>query len=215
MAKKKPKIRKQIVFKRVTPSNLSRKDFAAMLYKERTKAELLMSDKLTDASIVFEEQVIIGAYVVDFLLRDCSVVIEVDGGYHLDPEQQEKDATRTKYLNSIGLRVIRVLNKNVKKCNVVKLITPQENKAKQSTPQKWTPPPVKPKKIRNALTVSNSISFTRMIQEEKKKSTPKQIKLVKAGEKVERKPFIPSGIAIPEPKMNRKERRWLAKNDKH
>ena len=40
--------------------------------------------------------------IVDFYLPDYSVVVEIDGGYHLDPEQAWRD----------GLRTGRLLNKN-------------------------------------------------------------------------------------------------------
>lgn len=187
MPKKKKRTRKQplqpIKFKRQLTERLSREDFALMLYKERTKAELKMSEKLSSTGIAFDEQVVVGAYVVDFLLAEHFTVIEVDGAYHRTPEQREKDKTRTKYLNSRGLRVIRVKNSNVKKCKISKMLGLNKPKQLQTIPQPkavWKPEPPKPEKIRNAETVSNSRAFTTMVQQEIKNRAPQQIRLVKA-----------------------------------
>ena len=41
------------------------------------------------------------------------MVIEVDGGYHNDPTQQQEDQWRTEYLESKGYHVIRFSNEEV------------------------------------------------------------------------------------------------------
>lgn len=41
------------------------------------------------------------------------LVIEVDGGYHGDSEQQLLDEARTGYLNSRGFKVLRFTNNQV------------------------------------------------------------------------------------------------------
>jgi len=41
------------------------------------------------------------------------VVIEVDGGYHDDEQQQHDDQIRTDYLQEKGFRVIRFRNEEV------------------------------------------------------------------------------------------------------
>ena len=40
--------------------------------------------------------------------------IEIDGGSHLEQEQQEYDSARTEVLESIGCRVIRFTNSDVR-----------------------------------------------------------------------------------------------------
>ena len=45
------------------------------------------------------------------------LIIEIDGGYHFEGEQPEKDAERTSYLNSIGYTVLRFTNEEVL-CNI-------------------------------------------------------------------------------------------------
>ena len=52
-------------------------------------------------------------YIPDFVSLKNQLVIEIDGGYHLDGEQPEKDAERTKYLNEAGFVVLRFTNEEV------------------------------------------------------------------------------------------------------
>ena len=61
----------------------------------------------------FLRQHIIGDYIVDFLCRDKLLVIEVDGGYHSERTQQEDDAVRQQWLESIGYKVIRFSNEEI------------------------------------------------------------------------------------------------------
>jgi hypothetical protein len=50
---------------------------------------------------------------VDFVCLDKQLVIELDGGYHNDPEQQELDRQRTNFLQSKGFSVLRFTNEEV------------------------------------------------------------------------------------------------------
>ena len=61
----------------------------------------------------FLRQHIIGDYIVDFLCRDVQLVIEVDGGYHSERQQQEDDRVRQEWLESVGYRVIRFTNEEI------------------------------------------------------------------------------------------------------
>lgn len=53
------------------------------------------------------------SYIMDFYLPFQKVCIEVDGGYHNTPEQEEKDAIRTKHLNDLHINVFRITNEEV------------------------------------------------------------------------------------------------------
>ena len=55
----------------------------------------------------------IGPYVVDFYCARAKVIIEVDGGYHLDPVVAERDAIRTEWLEQHGFTLIRFWNEEV------------------------------------------------------------------------------------------------------
>jgi very-short-patch-repair endonuclease len=59
----------------------------------------------------FRRQVHLGRYIVDFASHSLRIVIELDGGQHA--EQIERDAKRTKFLESEGYRVLRFWNNEV------------------------------------------------------------------------------------------------------
>ena len=61
----------------------------------------------------FRRQHPIGDYIADFICLKHKLIIEVDGGYHSEPHQQEDDAARTLDLNRMGYRVIRFSNEEV------------------------------------------------------------------------------------------------------
>jgi len=61
----------------------------------------------------FRRQHGIGKYIVDFYCPAASLVIEVDGSQHFEPENQFYDEERTAYLETLGLRVIRFTNRDV------------------------------------------------------------------------------------------------------
>lgn len=63
----------------------------------------------------FRRQHGIGPYIVDFYCPEQSLVIEVDGDSHADADQIVKDRQREKYLQSLGLRVIRYINDDIVK----------------------------------------------------------------------------------------------------
>jgi very-short-patch-repair endonuclease len=52
---------------------------------------------------------------VDFYCPEQSLVIEVDGDSHADADQMLKDQLRDRYLQSLGLRVIRYFNDDIVK----------------------------------------------------------------------------------------------------
>jgi very-short-patch-repair endonuclease len=61
----------------------------------------------------FRRQHGIGPYIVDFYCPEQSLVIEVDGDSHADANQILKDRQREKYLQSLGLHVIRYINDDI------------------------------------------------------------------------------------------------------
>jgi very-short-patch-repair endonuclease len=64
------------------------------------------------SNVHFRRQHAIGRYVVDFCAPRLKLVIEVDGGQHVD--QEEYDIERTAYLKSKGFRVLRFWNNEVR-----------------------------------------------------------------------------------------------------
>ncbi len=88
---------------------------AGELRKEPTPAErklwaYLRGDKL---GANFRRQHAVGKYIPDFVCIEKKLIVELDGSQHL--QQEEYDEERTKYLNSLGYKVIRCWNKDVMK----------------------------------------------------------------------------------------------------
>ena len=59
----------------------------------------------------FRRQAPIGQYVVDFVNHERKLIVELDGGQHLD--QREADDARTQWLESEGFNVLRFWNRDV------------------------------------------------------------------------------------------------------
>ncbi len=96
------------------PYNPALKDKAKALRKAGILHEVLLWLQLKGKNLNqldFDRQKIIGNYIVDFYCAEKSVVIEVDGSSH--DGKQDKDAARDRYLESLGLTVIRLLAKDV------------------------------------------------------------------------------------------------------
>ena len=82
-----------------------------------TYAEKLLKTFLT-GKIDFEFQKIIYTdnrhfFIADFYIPSKNLIIELDGEYHNDAKQQDKDIWRTNILNSLGYRVIRFKNSQI------------------------------------------------------------------------------------------------------
>ena len=59
----------------------------------------------------FRRQQPIGAYIVDFFCPEAKLIIEIDGGQHALREKE--DASRTRWLEARGYRVVRFWNNDV------------------------------------------------------------------------------------------------------
>ena len=82
---------------------------AKSLRKNMTKEERhLWYDYLRTHPVRFSRQKILGKYIADFYSAEAQLVIELDGSGHYTEENQQYDAERTKFLESYGLRVIRI-----------------------------------------------------------------------------------------------------------
>lgn len=88
---------------------------AAKLRGSMTDTELKLWEYLRTKpdGIKFRRQHPIGGYVLDFYCHKLRLSIEIDGGYHLRPEQKVKDMERTSYLKDVGILEIRFANDDV------------------------------------------------------------------------------------------------------
>ena len=91
------------------------KTYAKENRKNPTQAEDILWDCLrkNTLGIKFLRQHIIGDYIVDFVSTHNGLVIEVDGGYHSEPRQQENDKLREEDLERMGYHIIRFDNEEV------------------------------------------------------------------------------------------------------
>ena len=58
----------------------------------------------------FRRQHPFGPYILDFYCPAAQLVVELDGGQHLDTAIARRDQARTTYLEKRGLRVLRFNN---------------------------------------------------------------------------------------------------------
>jgi adenine-specific DNA-methyltransferase len=87
----------------------------------------------------FRRQAPIGRYVVDFVCFEKKLIIELDGGQHV--EQLAYDAERTAWLGSQGFRVVRLWNDQVlKEIEAVKESILEAVESRQDTPHPNLPP---------------------------------------------------------------------------
>lgn len=73
----------------------------------------LWYDYLRSASQRFVRQKVLDKYIADFYCATAKLVIELDGSQHYSDEGLEYDRRRTEYLNTLGIRVIRIPNNEV------------------------------------------------------------------------------------------------------
>ncbi|MEN6472048.1 MAG: endonuclease domain-containing protein [Clostridiaceae bacterium] len=113
---------------------------AKALRKNMTSWERkLWYDFLRSYPIRFQRQKPIGNYIVDFYCARARLVVELDGGGHYEPEQIQKDEVRTKALEAMHIKVIRVCNLDIDRnfygvCEMIDLAV------KGSLPQPASPP---------------------------------------------------------------------------
>ena len=92
------------------------RDLRKSLRTNLTPAEAFLWTHLQKQQLAgrkFRRQHGVGSYVVDFYCAAEQLVIELDGAVHQNATAVEKDAKRTAFLESKGLKVLRFENKMV------------------------------------------------------------------------------------------------------
>ena len=91
------------------------KTFALENRRNMTMAEAFLWQNLrkNEFGVRFFRQHIIGDYIDDFVSQFGGLVIEVDGAYHYERQQQENDALREDDLEKMGFHIIRFSNEEV------------------------------------------------------------------------------------------------------
>ena len=99
---------------RIIPYNPNLKSLARELRINSTKSEIILWNKIKKKSlgVEFHRQVPIDDFIVDFFCHEIMLAIEVDGATHL--YNFENDNKRQKRLESFGIKVLRIDDKDVR-----------------------------------------------------------------------------------------------------
>jgi very-short-patch-repair endonuclease len=62
----------------------------------------------------FRRQHPIASFIIDFYCAEAKLLIEIDGESHLETSQLKYDAARTEYLETLGYKVIRYTNSDIR-----------------------------------------------------------------------------------------------------
>src|SRR5690348_821792 len=85
--------------------------FARTMRHEATDAERKLWSILCGRRLggfKFRRHVLLDGFIADFYCIERNVVVEADGGQHLDDSTKDYDARRTARLNTLGIRVLRL-----------------------------------------------------------------------------------------------------------
>ena len=87
------------------------------LRENMTQAELTLwwFLKTKPLGVKFRRQHPIGSYIADFYSHKLKLVIEVDGGIHLNKEVAQNDIARQINIESEGIRILRFTNDEIEK----------------------------------------------------------------------------------------------------
>ncbi len=91
-------------------------EFAKTMRTNATDAENLIWQLLRAKrfmNLKFRRQHVIAPYIVDFYCHELGLVIELDGSQHNTEEGRAYDVERTKFLEALGLKVVRYRNYEV------------------------------------------------------------------------------------------------------
>ncbi len=98
-----------------TVKNKKLTPFAQRLRKQMTPEEKrLWYDFLKKLPCTVNRQKVFGRYIADFYIASATLVIEVDGGQHLDEQAHRRDEERDRWFREHGMIVLRYSNEEVR-----------------------------------------------------------------------------------------------------
>ena len=106
---------------------------AQFLRRNETKAEKLLWEKLRNnqlEGLKFRRQHPVNINIADFYCHKFKLIIELDGDYHNQEEQKQKDEVRTEVLRLNGLKIIRFKNEEVEQ-DINQVLITIKNKIEQ------------------------------------------------------------------------------------
>lgn len=92
------------------------KDRRRLLRRNQTHCEKIMWLNLRNRRLLgikFRRQYSVDQYIIDFYAPELKLAIEVDGEVHNHPDQKEYDLKRQKYIESFGIRFVRITNEEL------------------------------------------------------------------------------------------------------
>ena len=105
-----------------------------------TKSEILLWGALRNRKfdgLKFRRQHPVGRFVLDFYCPGHKLAVEVDGGVHLEQEQQQSDKVRDELLLELGIRTLRVTSDDVE-TRMELVLSAIENAVSESTSNRAT-----------------------------------------------------------------------------
>ena len=106
---------------------------AQFLRRNETIAEKLLWEKLRNnqlGGLKFRRQHPVNIYIADFYCHKFKLIIELDGDYHYQEEQKQKDEVRTEVLRLNDLKIIRFKNEEVEQ-DINQVLITIKNKIEQ------------------------------------------------------------------------------------
>ena len=106
---------------------------AQFLRRNETIAEKLLWEKLRNnqlEGLKFRRQHPVNIYIADFYCHKFKLIIELDGDYHNQEEQKQKDEVRTEVLRLNDLKIIRFKNEEVEQ-DINQVLITIKNKIEQ------------------------------------------------------------------------------------
>ncbi len=103
---------------KILPYNPKLKNLARSLRKNMTDSEKLLWSKLRKKQILgiqFYRQKPIANFITDFYAPKAKLAIEIDGSQHLETNHRKKDEQRDRYLETLGILVLRFNSREVLK----------------------------------------------------------------------------------------------------
>ena len=94
----------------------SEKDKRRQLRSAMPTAEVILWSRIRRRQLLgckFRRQYSVGSYVIDFFSAEIRLGIELDGDSHFESGAPEYDQRRQQFIESFGIRTIRILNEDV------------------------------------------------------------------------------------------------------
>jgi len=107
-----------IMPRKIIPYNPNLKELARKLRNDSTLGEALLWNEIKSKKLYgydFQRQKPLLNYIADFYCYELGLVIEIDGMYHYNSEQDELDILRQKELEEYNLTIIKFSEQEVRK----------------------------------------------------------------------------------------------------